>query len=53
VKGLFARGSVTIRQDSQSKGSINITNSIYIGSESLQEKIDVKISYSDGDSLIT
>nr|CAG8524376.1 5640_t:CDS:2 [Entrophospora candida] len=31
VKGLFARGSVTIRQDSQSKGSINITNSIYIG----------------------
>ncbi|CAH1761072.1 8257_t:CDS:2 [Entrophospora sp. SA101] len=44
VKGLFARGSVTIRQDSQSKGSINITNSIYIGSESLQEKIDVKIN---------
>jgi len=53
VKGLFARGSVTIRQDPHSKGSINITNNIYIGSESLQEKIDVKISYSDGDSSIT
>ncbi|CAJ0835135.1 11293_t:CDS:10, partial [Entrophospora sp. SA101] len=46
VAHIVQRGSVTIRQDSQSKGSINITNSIYIGSESLQEKIDVKINFS-------
>jgi len=53
VKGVSVHGSVIIRQDSQKRDFINVTNVIRLSEDSLQEQVDVKIDIIDDDYSVT
>jgi hypothetical protein len=53
VKGISVHGSVIIRQDSQNKEFINVTNIIRLSEDSLQKQVDIRIDIIDDDYSVT